>query len=61
MAIQVNANFVFTDDEIEELGLEELGNLFEKMLQSSGYDTKIFSAHFELVNMDSDDNLEEEV
>lgn len=60
MALQVRANFVFTEDCIEELEFEEVCDLFEKMLQSSGYDTEILSAHFEYVNIDSDNNFENE-
>lgn len=60
MAIQVRANFVFTEDEFETLSIDEMADVFEKMLQSSGYDTEIFSVHFEEVNMDSDENLDED-
>lgn len=51
MAIKVQLEFTFTEDQIEELDIEQLGDLIEKMVGSTDYDTEIDHAHFDFVEM----------
>lgn len=56
MALRVNVSFVFTDDEIEGLDIEQHAELVEKMIYSSEYTTEILKVDTELVNMECIEN-----
>lgn len=60
MAIRVQATFVFTEDDFENLSFEKKGDIMEKMLSHPDWDVELLDIEMMEVNMDNDDFPEEE-
>jgi len=56
MAVQVRANFVFTEDDFENLSFDKQGDIIEQLLMSNpNWEVEILGIELEEVNVDSDD------
>lgn len=59
MAIRVNASFVFTEDEFEQLSFEKQGDIIEGLLQHKDWDVEVVNIEMYEANMEDEWDEEE--
>lgn len=57
MAIRVQATFVFTEDDFENLSFEKKGDIIEKMMSHPDWDIELVDIVMDEVNMEDDWNI----